>query len=83
MEIYMESDTIKIIIFSGFFIVLMFIFAILNTSYKDTEEVTDVPQWGGKLLMLLFIIAFAALIYKYNSLYLFLAIIVLITILFI
>ena len=83
MQIYLESDTTTIVIFSVFFIIILFLFAILNSSYKDTENVSNTPEWGGQLLMIMFIIAFAGLIYKYNSLYLFLAIVVLISILII
>ena len=83
MELYLESDTTKIVFFSVFFIIILFIFAILNSSYKDTEKVSNTPEWGGQLLMIIFIISFAALIYKYNSLYLFIAIVALIAILII
>ncbi len=83
MQIYLESDTTTIVIFSVFFIIILFLFAILNSSYKDTENVSNTPEWGGQLLMIIFIISFAGLIYKYNSLYLFIAIIVLISILII
>ena len=83
MKLYLESDTTKIIFFVSLLIILLFIFAILNSSYKDTEKVSNTPEWGGQLLMIIFIISFAGLIYKYNSLYLFIAIIVLISILII
>jgi hypothetical protein len=83
MGIYLESDTTKIVFFIIFFIIIMFIFAILNVSYKDTEKSPNTPEWGGQLLMIIFIISFAALIYQYNSLYLFIAIVVLIAILII
>lgn len=83
MQLYLESDTTKIMFFIAFITILLFVFAILNSSYKDTEKVSGTPEWGGQLLMIMFIIAFSALIYKYNSLYLFIAIIVLIAILII
>ena len=83
LNVNLDPDTIKIMIFLALMISLLFIFAVLNSSYKDTENVSNTPEWGGQLLIILFIIAFGGLIYKYNSLYLFIAIIVLISILII
>jgi hypothetical protein len=81
LNLSIEPDNIRIIGFSVICVICFFIFAIINASYKDTENVSNSPEWGSQLLVILLVIAFAGAVYTYDNLFMFIAAIILIIVL--
>jgi hypothetical protein len=75
MDLKLESDTPKILIFIAILVALLFFMAIINTSFKnyDSYEENDKLQWGNKLLVVLVVFGFAYTAYSLHNLYIFFA----------
>ena len=70
-NLYIEPDTTKINIFIAFFIIILFLLAIINTSFKNTSTDESSPQWSNQLLVILLIISFAYTSYSSENEWLF------------
>ncbi len=74
MKINLDPDTITASTFFIFTIIFILLFAIINSSYKNTNNVdSNTPDWAGELLVLLLVMGFVAVIYSYNNVYVFIA----------
>ncbi len=74
MKINLDPDTITASTFFIFTLIFILLFAIINNSYKNTNNVdSNTPDWAGELLVLLLVIGFVSVIYSYNNVYVFIA----------
>lgn len=72
MKINLDQDTVTISIFFIFAIIFILLFAIINSSYKNTDnDDSSTPDWGSELLVILLIMGFIKVIYTYNNVYIF------------
>ena len=74
MKINLDPDTITASTFFIFTIIFILLFAIINTSFKNTDNVnSNAPDWGSELLVILLVAGFITVIYTYNNVYVFIA----------
>jgi glucose uptake protein GlcU len=75
MNLKLEPDTTKLLLFIGTCAVILFFVAIINTSFKnhDASETSNKLEWGNKLLVGLVVVAFGYTAYTLQNLYMFVA----------
>ncbi len=82
MNINLDPDTITALSFFVFTLIIILLFAVINSSYKNTENNDpNTTDFGSQLLVMLLVIGFITAVYSYNNMFLFIAAIALIVIL--
>ena len=82
MNINLDPDTITALTFFTVTFIIILLFAVINSSYKNTDNNdSNTTDFGSQLLVILLVIAFITAVYSYNNMFLFIATIGLIVIL--
>lgn len=81
MNINLEPDTFKILVFISVVIIGLLFLSIIGTSFKNSSVVEKTEKqiiWGNKLLITLFLFSFVYVAYTSENLYLFITSLVLV-----
>ncbi len=81
MNINLDPDTFKILLFISVVVVILVFLSIIGTSFKNssvTEKTQEQIVWGNQLLITLLLFSFVYISYTSENLYLFIAALVLV-----
>lgn len=81
MDINLEPDTFKILVFISIVVVILLFLSIIGSSFKNSsvnQKTEDEIQWGNQLLITLLLFSFVYVAYTSENLYLFISAMVLV-----